>query len=49
MKKIILLIFLSQAFLFAKNKHIEKIGDIVQIIIPTVGYTTSVYLGDKGG
>ncbi len=49
MVKIILSILMLTSFIFAKNKNIEKIGDAVQILIPAVGYGTSLYLNDKVG
>jgi membrane-associated phospholipid phosphatase len=35
--------------LLAKNENIEKYGDIIQILIPTIGYGTTLYLDDKEG
>ncbi len=49
MKRILLSILIITSFALAKNKDIEKIGDIVQILIPTVGYGTTLYLKDKEG
>ncbi len=49
MGKSMLSILIFVSFLFAKNNNIEKIGDIVQILIPTVGYGTTLYLDDKEG
>lgn len=41
----IILILLSQL----KALDTEKTGDTLQILIPTIGYSTALYLGDKEG
>ncbi len=49
MKRFLLIILILHVFLLAKDKNIEKVGDIVQILIPSIGYGTSLYLDDKEG
>ena len=49
MKKLILLFLIFQTLLFSKNENIEKYGNIIQILIPTIGYGTTLYLNDEEG
>ena len=49
MKKIILFSLILQTLLLSKNENIEKYGDIVQIMIPTIAYATTYYVDDKEG
>lgn len=48
-KKIISVLLLLSNYVLAKNDSIEKYGDAIQIIIPAVGYGTTLYLDDDEG
>jgi len=49
MKLILLYIIIFQSLLYAKNENIEKYGDIIQILIPSIAYGTTFYIDDKEG
>ena len=47
--KSIIFLFLILTSLNARNENIQKVGDIVQILIPLGAYGTTYYLDDKDG
>ena len=51
-KNILISLFLLLAlntFSYAKDDNIEKYGDIIQILIPTTAYATTLYIDDEEG
>lgn len=48
MKKIWLMSVVA-TFVLAKNENIEKYGDVIQILIPAIGYGTTLYIDDDEG
>lgn len=49
MRTLIFLFLIFQTLLLSKNENIEKYGDVIQILIPTVGYVTTLCLDDEEG
>lgn len=49
MRRAVLILLLCQSLLFSKNKNIETSGDLIQILLPVLGYGTTLYLGDREG
>ena len=48
-KKIVILILILNSILFAKSSKIEKGGDIVQLLIPSIAYASTFYMEDEKG
>jgi len=48
-KKVILLFLILNVNLFARYEEVERQGDIVQLIIPSIAYASTFYLDDKQG
>ena len=45
----LILAFIFTTSSYAKDENIEHYGDIIQILIPTAGYATTIYLDDEEG
>lgn len=49
MRLLIIITLLLKTLTFAKDDNIEKLGDVIQVLIPTTGWLTSIYIDDDEG